>query len=59
VARAEEFLQRVLPEPDPDLDVRTDAGLEPAPSPRAQVRGVDARTQARLEAMGEPDRESW
>jgi hypothetical protein len=47
--RAEEFLRRVLPEPEPTDDDQV------APHPA----GVDERTQARLEAMGQPDRESW
>jgi hypothetical protein len=47
--RAEEFLRRVFP---------GEESQEPA-APASQVRGVDDTTQARLEVMGDQDRESW
>jgi hypothetical protein len=49
--RAEEFLAKVLPEPPDETD--------PDELVARPLRGVDARTQARLEAMGGPDREAW
>jgi hypothetical protein len=50
--RAEEFLARVLPGSEAAPEERHDADV-PRPA------GVDERTQALLEAMGGPDRESW
>lgn len=55
--RAEEFLRRVLPEPEPGQDA--DRADDELADRSGQLAGVDERTQARLEAMGQPDRESW
>jgi hypothetical protein len=51
--RAEQFLARVLP----GLDDEPAGAARPARA--ARPAGVDAATQARLEAMGAPERESW
>lgn len=65
--RAEQFLARVLPGLDDELAGAGPDGVQaegvradgvPAVR-RTRPAGVDAATQARLEAMGAPERESW